>query len=284
MSRLLRRAGLNRLRSLDPPLPVVRYEHKLPGDLIHFDIKRLARIRKPGHRVTGNRCKESRGVGWEYLHVAIDDHSRIAFSAILPDQSHHSAMRFFLMARPHYARFPPNFIGGTAEPGFVQGTSYISSLNRGLNSSSTLSNPFPQGILMAAGNTNGGLTDVGQNVPTMYEYKQKSFYVEQWSFGLQYSPTSKDVFEATYEGNHAVHVPVGNDLNRNELPPQYLTMGSGALTALVSNPFYGQSAMAGSSCGLASQNVPTFQLMLPLPRFAKRCASSYRRRSQNFLR
>ena len=105
VSRLLRRAGLNRLRSLDPPLPVVRYEHKLPGDLIHFDIKRLARIRKPGHRVTGNRCKESRGVGWEYLHVAIDDHSRIAFSAILPDQSHHSAMRFFLMARPHYARF-----------------------------------------------------------------------------------------------------------------------------------------------------------------------------------
>ena len=105
VSRILRRAGMNRLRSLDPPLPIVRYEHKHPGDLIHFDIKRLARIRMPGHRVTGDRRKESRGVGWEYLHVAIDDHSRIAFSAILPDQSHHSAMRFFLMARAHYARF-----------------------------------------------------------------------------------------------------------------------------------------------------------------------------------
>jgi transposase InsO family protein len=105
VSRILRRAGMNRLRSLDPPPPVVRYEHKHPGDLIHFDIKRLARIRKPGHRVTGDRRKESRGVGWEYLHIAIDDHSRIAFSAILPDQTHHSAMRFLLMARAHYARF-----------------------------------------------------------------------------------------------------------------------------------------------------------------------------------
>ncbi len=105
VSRVLCRAGMNRLRSLDPPPPVVRYEHKRPGDLIHFDIKRLARIRKPGHRVTGDRRKESRGVGWEYLHVAVDDHSRIAFSAILPDQSHHSAMRFFLMARAFYARF-----------------------------------------------------------------------------------------------------------------------------------------------------------------------------------
>ena len=105
VSRVLRRAGMNRLRSLDPPPPVVRYEHKHPGDLIHFDIKRLARIRKPGHRVTGDRRKESRGAGWEYLHIAIDDHSRIAFAAILPDQSHRSAIRFFLMARAHYNRF-----------------------------------------------------------------------------------------------------------------------------------------------------------------------------------
>ena len=105
VSRILRRAGLNRLRSLDPPPPVVRYEHKHPGDLIHFDIKRLARIVKPGHRVHGDRRKESRGAGYEYLHIAIDDHSRIAFGAILPDQSHRSAIRFFLMARAYFARF-----------------------------------------------------------------------------------------------------------------------------------------------------------------------------------
>ena len=105
VSRILRRLGLNRMRSLDPPSPVVRYEHKHPGDLIHFDIKRLARIVRPGHRIHGDRSKEVRGAGWEYLHIAIDDHSRISFAAILPDQTHRSAIRFFLMARAHYARF-----------------------------------------------------------------------------------------------------------------------------------------------------------------------------------
>jgi transposase InsO family protein len=105
VSRILRRAGLNHLRSLEPPPPVIRYEHKRPGDLIHFDIKRLARIVKPGHRVHGDRSRGTRGAGYEYLHVAIDDHSRIAFSLILPDQTHQSAIRFFLMTRAYYAGF-----------------------------------------------------------------------------------------------------------------------------------------------------------------------------------
>lgn len=72
---------------------------------IHFDIKRLARISKPGHRVTVDRRKEARGVGYEYLHIAIDEYSRISFAAILPDQSHRSAIRFFLRARAHFNRF-----------------------------------------------------------------------------------------------------------------------------------------------------------------------------------
>jgi transposase InsO family protein len=105
VSRILRRHGMNRLRSLEPPPPVVRYEHKRPGDLIHFDIKRLARIVKPGHRIHGDRTRETRGAGYEYLHIAIDDHSRISFAAILPDQKHTSAIRFFHMARAHYSRF-----------------------------------------------------------------------------------------------------------------------------------------------------------------------------------
>ena len=105
VSRILRRAGLNRLRSLDPPPPVMRYEHPHPGDMIHFDIKCLARIVRPGSRVTGKLQQRARGAGWEYLHVAIDDHSRIAFAAILPDQTHRSAIDFFTMARTHFARF-----------------------------------------------------------------------------------------------------------------------------------------------------------------------------------
>jgi transposase InsO family protein len=105
VSRILRRNGMNRLRSLDPPPPVVRYEHKRPGDLIHFDIKRLARIVKPGHRVHGDRTQETRGAGYEYVHVAIDDHTRLAFAAILPDQKHASSIRFFHLARAFYSRF-----------------------------------------------------------------------------------------------------------------------------------------------------------------------------------
>ncbi len=105
VSRILRRAGMNRLRSLDPPPPVVRYEHKHPGDLIHFDIKRLARIVKPGHRIHGDRTQETRGAGYEYLHIAVDDHSRIAFGAILPGQKHTSSILFFHLARAFYSRF-----------------------------------------------------------------------------------------------------------------------------------------------------------------------------------
>lgn len=105
VSRALRRAGLNRLRALDPPPPVVRYEHKCPGDLVHFDIKRMASIERPGHAVTGNKRDHIRGAGYEFLHIAIDDHSRISFAALLPDQTHRSAMRFFLMARAHFNRF-----------------------------------------------------------------------------------------------------------------------------------------------------------------------------------
>jgi transposase InsO family protein len=105
VSRILRRAGLNRLRSLDPPPPVIGYEHKHPGDLIHFDIKRLARIVQPGQRVDGDRTRETRGAGYEYLHIAIDDHSRISFAAILPDQTSASAQRFFHMTGAHFSRF-----------------------------------------------------------------------------------------------------------------------------------------------------------------------------------
>ena len=105
VSRALRRAGMNRLKSLDPPPAFVRYEHKHPGDMIHFDIKQLAVIREPGHRVTGDPSKRSRGAGYEYLHIAIDDHSRISFAVILPDQTQESALRFFFMARAHFNRF-----------------------------------------------------------------------------------------------------------------------------------------------------------------------------------
>jgi transposase InsO family protein len=105
VSRVLRRAGLRRLPPLVPAPAAVRYERDNPGDMIHFDIKCLACIRQPGHRVTGRLQKRSRGAGWEYLHVAIDDHSRLSFAAMLPDQTHQSAIRFFHMAQAHFTGF-----------------------------------------------------------------------------------------------------------------------------------------------------------------------------------
>lgn len=99
VSRILRRHGVHRLSALEPPPPLVRYERSAPGDLLHFDIKKLARIARPGHRVTGNRqLDHTRGAGWEYLHIAIDDHSRLAFAAILPDETARSAIVFLHLA------------------------------------------------------------------------------------------------------------------------------------------------------------------------------------------
>ncbi len=104
VSRVLTRLKLNTARSLEPTVPIVRYEHPAPGDLLHIDIKKLARIHKPGHRLTGNPQDETRGAGWEFLYVAVDDHSRIAFTAMLPDEKGLSASSFLRQAVAYFAR------------------------------------------------------------------------------------------------------------------------------------------------------------------------------------
>lgn len=83
---ILRRAGLNRLARLEPPAPVQRYERTRPGELVHLDIKPLARIARVGHRIHGDRRQTVDGAGYEYLHVAIDDYSRVAYAEVLGDQ------------------------------------------------------------------------------------------------------------------------------------------------------------------------------------------------------
>ena len=100
VSRVLKRLGLNKLKVLEPAEPVRRYERETPGELIHIDIKKLGRFDRVGHRITGNRTGQSnsRGVGWEYLHLAIDDHSRVAYSQILPDEKRRSCLRFLFNA------------------------------------------------------------------------------------------------------------------------------------------------------------------------------------------
>jgi transposase InsO family protein len=104
VSRVLRRAGLSRMKDLAPAEPVVRYEYAEPGGLIHLDIKRLGRFHRVGHRITGDRTGQgnSRGVGWEYVHVCIDDASRIAFTDIFSDEKAVSAVAFLKVAVAYY--------------------------------------------------------------------------------------------------------------------------------------------------------------------------------------
>jgi len=100
VSRILRRRGLNKLSALEPAEPSRRYERERPGEIIHIDIKKLGRFNQIGHRITGDRTGQSnaRGVGWEFLHLAIDDHSRLAYSEIMPDEKRRSCLRFLFNA------------------------------------------------------------------------------------------------------------------------------------------------------------------------------------------
>jgi transposase InsO family protein len=106
VSRVLKRLGLNRLSALEPAEPVRRYEREHPGELIHIDIKKLGRFEQTGHRITGDRKGQShsRGVGWEYVHVCIDDASRIAYAEIRKDERKGSAVAFLKAAVAYYAK------------------------------------------------------------------------------------------------------------------------------------------------------------------------------------
>ena len=92
---VLRRHGRSRLIERVPPEEVVRYERSAPGELVHVDIKKLGRIVTPGHRVTGDRRGRAKGrAGWQYLYVAIDDHSRLGFARVYPDETAEQAIGF----------------------------------------------------------------------------------------------------------------------------------------------------------------------------------------------
>lgn len=98
VGRLLKARGLSRLASLEPKPRIVRYERERPGELLHIDTKKLGKIVRPSHRVTGDRRDRVEGAGWEYLHLAIDDHTRLAYTEILRDERKASATAFLLRA------------------------------------------------------------------------------------------------------------------------------------------------------------------------------------------
>ena len=103
VSRVLTRAGLSRWRDLEPSAPALRYEHEHPGDMVHLDTKKLGRIVRPGHRITGNPRDSVAGAGWEFLFVAVDDHARIAFTQMKPDDCQPSAIAFLHATVAYFA-------------------------------------------------------------------------------------------------------------------------------------------------------------------------------------
>ena len=102
VSAVLTRIGLGRLSRLEPPEPANRYEREQPGELLHIDVKKLGRIGRPGHRVNGDRRTRSRGIGWEFVHVCVDDATRIAYVEVLDDEKATTAVGFLRRAVAHY--------------------------------------------------------------------------------------------------------------------------------------------------------------------------------------
>ncbi len=94
VARTLSQLGLERLAALTPRLPSRRYEWAQPGQLLHLDTKKLGRIGVVGHRITGDRRQTARGIGWEFVHVCVDDHSRLAYAEVLPDEHATTVARF----------------------------------------------------------------------------------------------------------------------------------------------------------------------------------------------
>lgn len=95
---VLARNGLSKLPRIDADEPPNRYERPAPGELIHIDVKKLGRIGREGHRVHGDRRTRTRGIGWEFVHVAIDDCTRLAYVEVLDDERTDSVVGFFARA------------------------------------------------------------------------------------------------------------------------------------------------------------------------------------------
>ena len=162
--------------------------------------------------------------------------------------------------------FPPQaFVGIQSSPGFSQTTNYNPSNDSGLTLNTTLSNPFPNGLLAPTGNTLGPLTDVGNNASTGVNPHRHSPLVHQYSLGVQYAFTNDDVITASYVGNRGVHL-LTNYINRSQVNPILVTPANGPnLAAQVPNPFYG--VITSSSCGLDGKTIQQAHLLQPYPQF-----------------
>ena len=181
-------------------------------------------------------------------------------------------LREKMLFRAGYGVFyVPSYYNQGPNIGYSQATPWVTSLNGGLNPSSTLSgnaslglpSAFPSGQVPLTGNSLGGLTDVGYGLNPVVDPIRHSPYVQQWMAGVQYSLTNNDLIELNYVGNHGVHV-LAQYLEWNEFPASDLSMGNG-INQQVTNPFFG--AIKGSGCGLDQPTVLAGQLLRPFPEY-----------------
>jgi transposase InsO family protein len=117
VGRICIQARAAKLPPIEATPPKRRYERQTPGEILHMDMKKLARFQRPGHRVTGNLSQFSRAPGYHALHVAIDDHSRVGFSQILPDQTIQSVIPFTLEAIRYYRAMGVKVVGVMTDNG-----------------------------------------------------------------------------------------------------------------------------------------------------------------------
>jgi transposase InsO family protein len=102
---VLSRRGLGRLARLRPEEPANGYQRPRAGELVHIDVKKLGKIGRPGHRVNGDRRTQMRGIGWEFVHVAVDDATRLAYVEVLEDEKGPTAAGFLRRALAFFRRY-----------------------------------------------------------------------------------------------------------------------------------------------------------------------------------
>jgi hypothetical protein len=166
--------------------------------------------------------------------------------------------------------YVPSYYGQGPNIGYSQSTPWVTSLNNGLNPSSTLSGNAALGLpsafpaqVPATGNSLGGLTDVGFGLNPVVNPNRDSPYVQQWMMGVEYAFTNNDLFDLSYVGNHGVHV-LAQYLEWNELPAKDQALGN-QLNQMVANPFYGH--ITSSGCGLNQPTIVYGQLLRPYPEY-----------------
>lgn len=142
VGRLLRRLGLARLRPPGPAELVRRYERQRPGELLHVDIKKLGRIAGLGHRITGDRRYRARGIGWEFVHVAIDDCSRVSYAEVLLDQRGEAVAGFLRRAIQWFARRGVRIERVLSDNGFAYRSRLVAAVCRALDVAQRWTRPY----------------------------------------------------------------------------------------------------------------------------------------------